>query len=321
MPQKLVPLVEYARQTGIPESTLRWQIKQGLLPNARRFGRYWYVALDIPESTEPARVFTIFTHAGGAGKTSLTRDMGFELFTRGYRILLIDADPQANLTAWLGVNPVEINPEQTLLRVVEERALPQPLEVLGGIHLIPANMRLALAEVALPGKPFGSGLLRAALRRSGILDRYDFVLIDSPPSLGPLAALAALAANGLVVPVETSPKGIQGVLGVIEVARDYQQILVEHGLTPEFSRFITLFVPTRHDPRTGQDRQILEALHEIEKVAPVAPPLGYRPAVYKQACDEAQPVQTVGEEKVREELAHLATLFLQTIQQEEILWA
>lgn len=320
MAQRLVPLKEYAKEVGIPESTLRWQVKQGQMPNAQRVGRYWYVAVEVAQPTGPARVFTLFTHAGGAGKSSLTRDLGFELFARSYRVLLIDADPQANLTAWLGINPVDVSPNETLMRVVEDRTLPPPRQVLAGIHLIPAHMRLALAEVALPHKPFGSGQLRSALRRSGALEQYDVILIDSPPSLGPLAALAALAGDGLIVPVETSPKGVQGVLGVVEVARDYKQILIDHGLAANLSRFIRLFVPTRYDPRTVQDQRVLEALREIEGVAPVAPPLAYRPAIYKQACDEAQPVQAVGDEKTRQEMAQLGDLFLSATRFEEATW-
>ena len=76
-------------------------------------------------SAKEGRVFTAFTHAGGAGKTSLVRDLGFELSRRGYRVLLVDADPQANLSAWVGAR--EVKPEETLLRLVRTGELPSPL--------------------------------------------------------------------------------------------------------------------------------------------------------------------------------------------------
>lgn len=318
MPQRLIPLTQYARQAGIPENTLRWQIKQGLLPQAQRHGRYWYIAVDGPTPAGLGRIYTLFTHAGGAGKTSLARDLGFELFTRGYRVLLIDADAQANLTAWLGLNPLEVTDQQSLMQVVERRTLPEPQSTPSGLHLIPASMGLALAEVVLPTKPFGSGLLRAALRRSGALEQYDYILVDSPPSLGPIAALAALAGDGLVVPVETSPKGVQAVVSVIKVGQDYLEVLRDQSLAPGLQRFIQMFIPTRHDPRTAQDRRVMQALSEVERVAPVAPALGYRPGPYKQACDEARPVQVVGGAKVQEELSALGDFFVQVTQPKEV---
>ncbi|MGC8875548.1 AAA family ATPase [Thermus sp.] len=180
---KLIPLPEYARRAGIPLSTLRLHIREGRI-QAVRLGRYWYIPVEEKGKREgKGRVFTLFTHAGGAGKTSLARDLGFELASRGYRILLVDADPQANLSAWLGVDLSEVEDRETLLAVVEGKGLPEPRRVeVGGIPvgLVPANMNLAMAEVVIPTKSLGMVLLRTALMESGALERYDFVLIDSP---------------------------------------------------------------------------------------------------------------------------------------------
>ncbi|MCS6868273.1 MAG: AAA family ATPase [Thermus sp.] len=315
--ERLVPLREYARRTGIPETTLRLYVREGRL-HAVRLGRYWYIPVEGEGAREGlGRVFTLFTHAGGAGKTSLARDLGFELASRGYRVLLIDADPQANLTAWLGLDPSEVLDGETLLSVVEGRGLPGPKEApLEGVRLdlIPANMNLAMAEVVIPTKTLGMVLLRTALMESGVLEAYDFILIDSPPSLGPIAGMAALAGEGLVVPVETSAKGVQALKAVLEVSRDYQKTLRSLRFLPaDAPPFVRLLVPTKFDPRTLQDKRARALLEEIAEMATVSPALGYRPAPYKEAIDRGLPVQVVGDERLREEYRALGDAFLRMV--------
>lgn len=70
------------------------------------------------------RVFTFLTHAGSAGKTSLARDLGYELARRGFSVLLVDTDSQVNLTSWLGMR--DVRPEEALLHPVETGQLPRP---------------------------------------------------------------------------------------------------------------------------------------------------------------------------------------------------
>ncbi len=302
MPQKLVPLTEFAEQQGIPESTLRWQIKQGQ-QKAVRHGRYWYIPVEVDKRSQATQVLTLFTHAGGAGKTSLARDLGFSLATRGFRVLLIDADPQANLTAWLGQDPTTVKDEETLLLVLSQNVLPTPRkELVGGLELIPASMNLAIAESVIPSKKLGLMLLRAAWQDAEWFQDYDYVLIDSPPSLGSIAGMAALASHGLVVPVETSAKGLQALRGVVEVSRDYVQTLASLRFHSPRSPFIRLLVPTKYDPRTNQDRMAQKILEEAGQIAPITPPLYYRPGPYKEAIDQALPIQAVGDERIREEM-------------------
>lgn len=318
MKQKLIPLIEYSRLVGVPESTLRFQIREGRL-RAIRLGRYWYVPVEA-EVTEPkhlAEVYTLFTHAGGAGKTSLARDLGFELASQGYKVLLIDSDPQANLTAWLGLNPGEVEDRATLLSVVEGRGLPEPqVAVVKGanLDLIPANMNLAMAEVTVPTKALGMVLLRTALHESGILDQYDFVLVDSPPSLGPIAAMAALASQGLIVPIETSAKGVQAFKAVVEVSRDYLKTLKALRFIPQTQAgFIALLVPTKYDPRTLQDRKVKRLLEEASRIGPMALALSYRPGPYKEAIDRGLPIQAVADDRLREEIRLLTQTFLERV--------
>ena len=313
MRQVLVPLTEYSRQTGISLSTLRFQIREGKL-KAVRLGRYWYVPVAEERKGGPGRVYTLFTHAGGAGKTSLARDLGFELASRGYRVLLVDADPQANLTTWLGVDPASVEDRETLLAVVEGRGLPKPhrVEVEGvSLDLIPAAMNLAMAEVTIPTKSLGMALLRTALQENGTLEHYDFVLIDSPPSLGPIAGMAALAGEGLLVPVETSAKGVQALRAVVEVSRDYLKTLQAlRFLPPGMTSFLRLLIPTKYDARTAQDKRVRTLLQEASRIAPLAPVLAYRPGPYKEAIDRALPLHAVGGEEVLQEIRAVADAFL-----------
>lgn len=313
-------MIEYSRLVGIPESTLRLQIKEKRL-RAIRLGRYWFVPVEteVEEPRRRAEVYTLFTHAGGAGKTSLARDLGFELASQGYRVLLIDSDPQANLTAWLGMDPGEVEDRDTLLLVVEEGNLPEPRHALvegASLDLVPANMNLAMAEVTIPTKTLGMVLLRTALYESGVLDKYDFVLVDSPPSLGPIAAMAALAGQGLIVPVETSAKGMQALKAVVEVSKDYLRTLKALRFVPQTrSKFIELLVPTKYDPRTLQDRKIKLLLEEASRIGPMTAALSYRPGPYKEAIDRALPIQAVADERLREEVRSLTKVFLGLVPQ------
>jgi len=137
----------------------------------------------------------------------------------GFRVLLIDADPQANLTDWLGVRTIEedggvreIELEDTLFPAIlgdddTELALPKPIRI-HGMDLIPSHLDVATIEPLLPGQLMGVLRLKDALRP--LAPRYDFVLIDPPPSLGQLSALSVIAADHVVVPVPASGKGLKG---------------------------------------------------------------------------------------------------------------
>ncbi len=95
------------------------------------------------------QVLQVFIHAGGASKTSTVRDVGYELSRRGKKVLLIDLDPQGNLTEWLGVDNVQ--PEQTVKDALEKyQPLPEPVQV-HGMDLIPSHIDLAYTDVSIAG--------------------------------------------------------------------------------------------------------------------------------------------------------------------------
>ncbi|MFC4454042.1 ParA family protein [Deinococcus sonorensis] len=222
------------------------------------------------------KVLTFFNHAGGAGKSTLTRDIGYTLSQQGLRVLLIELDPQGNLSSWLGV--FDVSGAQTVAETAVNNApLPQPLQVFG-MHLIPSNLDLAMAENRMTGS-IGSQLnLRERVREWS--ERYDLVLIDSPPSLGNLTVMGAVAADHLIVPVPTRDKGLRGLKGVTSAVTSYRR------LNPGLN--VALFVPTLYDARTRHDQDNLQTMRTM--LHPLASPLRYRAATWNDSCTAGQPL-------------------------------
>lgn len=223
------------------------------------------------------RTLTFFNHAGGVMKTSLTRDVGHTLAQAGQRVLLIDLDPQANLTDWLGVSGAER--EQTVYATATRGdPLPVPVAVQEHLYLIPSDVTLALAESQMLGVVGAHLHLRQALQ--AVRDDFDVVLIDSPPSLGQLSILGALAADHLIVPVPTRQKGMNALAGLSEAMATYRK------LRPDLT--VALYVPTLYDARRLHDREAYAALQGL--LHPLASPIPDRGAVWNDSASAGQPV-------------------------------
>jgi chromosome partitioning protein len=238
------------------------------------------------EREEKPRVLTFFNHAGGVGKSVSVRDIGFTLSQLGFKVLLIDVDPQANLTYWLGVRH-DILPAQTIMPAVESREnnyqLPEPIPV-HGMGLIPSTVEIARLE---PNLSVASGAVLRLNKAVNKLTEYDFVLIDPPPNLGQLSAMATFAARYIVVPLPTDIKGIQGVKVILEMLDNYREI------KPDLR--LLLFLLT-HYQRTNQDRDAAHYISgELSQATGVrvSSPIGHRPAVYKEASLEGVPVPLI----------------------------
>jgi len=222
------------------------------------------------------QTLTFFNHAGGVMKTSLTRDVGHTFSRAGLRVLVVDLDPQANLTDWLGVSGVQR--DQTVYNTATRGdPLPSPTPA-HGLHLIPSDVSLALAEGQMMGVVGAHLHLRQALQAAS--DEYDVALIDSPPSLGQLSILGALAADHLVVPVPTRQKGMNALAGLSEAMATYRK------LRPDLT--VALYVPTLYDARRSHDREALVALQGM--LRPLASPIPDRGAVWNDSASAGQPV-------------------------------
>lgn len=229
------------------------------------------------------KVITFFNHAGGVAKTSTVRDLGNAFASMGKRILLIDMDPQANLTEWLGVNE-SIDLASTaypgIIGNPDALELPKPLRI-GNLDLIPSCLSLAIVEREILSVVLGVLRLRESIRA---LSGYDYVFIDPPPSLGQLSALSVIAADRVVVPLPTNRKGLDGLATVSQMVREYRK--AAPGLK------IAMFVLTQHDRRTRHAKDSIEAIMEyVQPIAPVSSPLGFRPAVYSDSQVAGLPIK------------------------------
>lgn len=195
------------------------------------------------------KTITVFNQAGGVGKTTLTLNLGYHLAQQGTRVLLVDLDPQASLTTFLGFEPDDL--ETTIYDALMERS---PLPILPGVFgmsLVPSNITLAGAEQELVSALGREARLKRIL--DGVSASFDFVLVDCPPSLGLLAVLGLAAAQYILVPVQTQYKAYKGtdqLLGTVDGVR--------RNLNPQLQ--ILGFVPMQYEKGRVHDRQALEAI-------------------------------------------------------------
>ncbi len=197
---------------------------------------------------------------GGVGKTTTTLNLGVYLAKKGKNVLLVDLDPQANLTSGLGIG--KQNLENSIYDVLMEdmeavdviNRLDQRGEKASGtLGILPANIELAGAEVELVNSISRESILKNALAK--IKKDYDFVLIDCPPSLGLLTINALVAADSAVIPVQSEYYALEG-LG---------QLLNTIGMVKKrLNRSLKILgvVITMFDARTNLSKQVAQELSE-----------------------------------------------------------
>lgn len=247
------------------------------------------------------QIITFFNHAGGASKTSSVRDLGYLASEAGLRVLLLDLDPQASLSRWLGADNAPN--EQTVMNAIlddnKATPLPKPLEVFG-MHLIPSGDGLRKLEGQLYTNSTMTSRLKRLLRQVG--GSYDLVLIDTPPSTGLLTQMALIAAQGVVVPVPVVSKGAEGIPTVQSLIEDCQE------MNPSLE--IKLFLLTQYNPQIRVDQEAYKTLKQLEALAPVSTPITFRKAPYgeAQAIKKPIPISHKGEAADRD-IRHVALEF------------
>ncbi len=201
-------------------------------------------------SDNPCRVIAIFNQAGGVAKTTLTQNLGYHLAQRQHRVLLIDMDPQASLTKFMGLIPKEL--DKTVTDAILEE-LPLPIhEGIHGMDLAPANRILSGAEMQLVNTPLRDFRLKEALEP--LLEEYDFILIDCPPSLGLLSYISLVAATEVLVPIETHLKAFEGTDELLQTLNSVKKA--------NKKLKIAGFVPTRYAKSNAADTRALGAIQE-----------------------------------------------------------
>jgi len=171
------------------------------------------------------RIYTFVNQKGGVGKTTTAINMGAYLAQFGQRVLIIDIDPQANATSCLGVdkNSVRGGVYETLLGNSPALALILQNTRLN-LSLLPSSPALAGAEVELVSEYAREGRLKKAL--DPLIDRYDYLLVDCPPSLGLLTVNGLVAArNGLIIPVQCEYLALEGLSQLTLTIQRVQSVL------------------------------------------------------------------------------------------------
>ena len=203
----------------------------------------------IAESS--TRVIAIANQKGGVGKTTTTVSLGAALADEGQRVLLIDLDPQANASTGLGINPrsIEKNMYDVLLGDTPLEDTLEPAVDVEGLFVAPSSLDLAGAEIELvPGFNRERRLMDAL---APIVDDYDFVFIDCPPSLGLLTINALVAATEVLVPIQCEYYALEG---VGQLVRNVE--LVRKSLNPALE--ISSIVLVMYDARTKLSGQVVD---------------------------------------------------------------
>jgi chromosome partitioning protein len=158
-----------------------------------------------------SKVISISNHKGGVGKTTSAINLGAGLSKLGKRVLLIDLDPQANLSQSLGL----VDQERTIYGALRGEYKLQPIPVVAGLDLIPSTLDLSGAEIEMSGEAGREYILRELV--DPIKGSYDYVLIDSPPSLGLLTINAFTASDEVFIPLQAQYLALQGLTKLLEV--------------------------------------------------------------------------------------------------------
>ncbi len=198
-----------------------------------------------------AKVIAFANQKGGVAKTTTTLNLGVALGELGHRVLLIDLDPQGNLTMSQGMNPDAI--ERSMFDVLVHRVPISDVVHTVEVDIAVASIDLAGAELALSAMIGRERALEKALVE--VRDRYDFVLIDTPPSLGLLTINAFVAAESVIVPVQCEYLSLRGL-----VQLENTLAMVRENLNPRVR--VEGIVPTMYDRRTLHAREAIEILEE-----------------------------------------------------------
>jgi chromosome partitioning protein len=196
------------------------------------------------------RVIAVASQKGGVGKTTTTVSLGSCLAQESRRVLVIDIDPQGNATSALGINGNE-RPESIYEVLIDQVALRDAIlpTALANLDLVPAGQRLSGAEIELVEVGSRESRLRDCIQV--VRDDYDYVFIDSPPSLGLLTVNALTASDSVLIPLQCEYLALEGLTQLIGAIRRVQERL-NPGLRIE-GVLLTMF-----DARLNLSQQVAE---------------------------------------------------------------
>jgi len=249
-----------------------------------------------------AKTIAIFNQAGGVMKTSLTMNLGYVLHLKKHKVLLVDMDPQASLTTFMGL---EAHDEEEIIGgSILNEATPLPIHHnLHGMDLIPANINLSAVELQLASVMAREVRLKAILEP--VQDQYDFILIDCPPSLGILSILSLSAASHVLIPIQTHFKAFKGTELLLDTIKQ-----VRKHINPKLA--IAGIVPTLY-VNANQDKVILEAItQQLSPLAPIFPPIP-RATAFADAAMSLQPLAVYLPKHPAVEILHAIALGMEKL--------
>ena len=242
------------------------------------------------------RVIAVLSHKGGTGKTALVQNIGYELSQRG-RVLLVDFDPQSNLTVGCGVEPGTL--DRAILHALHDSAeTPTIVQPLPFGDLLPATLDLALAEQQFAAHYDRNNKLEDAVR--AVQQEYDYVLIDTPPSLGFFAFNSLTAADEVLIPLQCQPYALRAVESTLQlvklVQRNKSNLAVKAIVLTMYDRRIALTKSVEEAARTRYGTQVATATVPVNVAIAEAGLAGKPVGIYAASSRGAKAYATLTEE-------------------------
>ncbi len=195
-----------------------------------------------------SKIITLSNHKGGVGKTTSTINIGAGLNKLGKKVLLIDLDPQANLSQSLG----QRDKSRNIYSAIRGDYPLEPITILKGLDLIPSTLDLSGAEVELAGEAGREFVLRELL--DPLRASYDYIIIDSPPSLGLLTINAFTASDLIFIPLQSQYLALQGLTKLLEVIEKIKKRLNKN-------LKVGGVIITQYDNRKVLNRDVVATIH------------------------------------------------------------
>lgn len=214
---------------------------------------YKSVIINIEMRFEMASVFTVFNQKGGVGKTTTVVNLSHALAKIGKKVLIVDMDPQGNSTSGLGFYDFDLMIYDFLMENNGKALYKTNYE---NVHIIPANREFSGVEIELAKGGDWQFKLKNALEP--VINDYDYVLIDSPPSLGILSMMSLIASNYIIIPVQCEYYALEGVSQLMDTIN-----LVKDNFNPNLE--IGGVLMCMFDSRTNLSLQVVEEVKNFFK--------------------------------------------------------